>query len=165
MSDLNFVKNIDNLGRIVIPMDIRRKFNINTGDILSISCNDNNIMLNKYNTLDCNKVKSIISYFIEYFNIKVILMDLNNVIFSNVVSNMKLPNDLSIIVKSGNSMHNVSCSYIFNDKRLDGIYNMLPVISNLGIVGSLIIFGDESDKAYELCSILVKLIELEINIS
>ncbi|HAB67422.1 MAG TPA: AbrB family transcriptional regulator, partial [Firmicutes bacterium] len=38
MKDINFIKNIDNLGRIVIPMDIRRKLQINTGDVLSITC-------------------------------------------------------------------------------------------------------------------------------
>ena len=54
MKDINFIKNIDNLGRIVIPMDIRRKLQINTGDVLSITCNDKDIMLTKYSSLDNN---------------------------------------------------------------------------------------------------------------
>ena len=43
-NNVSFVKNIDNLGRIVIPMDIRRKLQISTGDVLSITCNEKNIM-------------------------------------------------------------------------------------------------------------------------
>ena len=53
-NNVSFVKNIDNLGRIVIPMDIRRKLDISTGDSISISINDNNLMLTKYSSLENN---------------------------------------------------------------------------------------------------------------
>ena len=48
MNNVNFIKNIDNLGRIVIPMDIRRKLQINTGDVLSITCL--NYLVSGYNS-------------------------------------------------------------------------------------------------------------------
>ena len=165
MDNLNFVKNIDNLGRIVIPMDIRKKFNINTGDILSISCNDNHIILNKHNSLDCNSIKTIINLFIDIFNLKIILMDFNNVLYSNIVNNCKLSTDTSSMIRMGNSMKYLQNSLVFDSKKVDGTYNMLPIVSNVGIVGSLIVFGDESSKAYDFCSIIVKLIELGLNIS
>ena len=72
-NNVSFVKNIDNLGRIVIPMDIRRKLDICTGDSISISVCDNNIMLTKYNSLENNfRIVNIIKSFVEEFNIKVI---------------------------------------------------------------------------------------------
>ena len=80
-NNVSFVKNIDNLGRIVIPMDIRRKLDICTGDSLSISVYDNNIMLTKYSSLENNnRIVNIIKSFVEEFNIKVIYMNKFNVI-------------------------------------------------------------------------------------
>ena len=42
---------------------------------------------------------------------------------------------------------------------------MLPVVTNEGIEGSIIVFGDESEKAYEICILISKLIMLELNIT
>ena len=167
MKDINFIKNIDNLGRIVIPMDVRRKLQINTGDVLSITCNDKNIMLTKYSNLDNNsKVIEVIKCFIDNFNIKVILTNKECVIYSNIVNvGSKLDNQTKLLVKNASNLKNQNQSYIFGDNKVSGIYNMLPIITNTGIEGSVIVFGDESDKSYEICVLLSKLIMLEINIA
>ena len=102
MKNVNFVKNIDNLGRIVIPMDIRRKLQINTGDVLSITCNDKDITLAKYSNLDNNyKIVEMIKSFIEIFNFKVILTNKECVIYSNLVGCLnKLDNNTKLLVKN-----------------------------------------------------------------
>lgn len=165
MESINFIKNIDNLGRIVIPMDIRRKLDINTGDSLSICINDNNIMLTKYSSLDNNgKIIDVIKSFIDEFDIKVIYMNKDNVIFSNIVNNDILLNrEVKELVKNGNTFREVNAEYLFGDLKLKGIYNMLPIVSNEGIVGSLIVFSNE--KGYDFCKLLNKIITLELNIS
>lgn len=167
MKNVNFVKNIDNLGRIVIPMDIRRKLQINTGDVLSITCSDKNIMLTKYSNLDNNyKIVEIIKCFIENFNIKAILMNKECVIYSNVVNiATKLTGNIKMMVKNANSLKNQNNEIIFGENKVTGIYNMLPIVTNEGVEGSLIVFGDESEKGFELCNILAKLIMLELNIA
>ena len=49
MKSTGFVRKVDNLGRIVIPMEIRRKLRIdNEGDALEIFIDENIIMLKKY---------------------------------------------------------------------------------------------------------------------
>ena len=40
-------KNIDKLGRVVIPSDIRKYLGIKTGDLLTIKLQDNKIILEK----------------------------------------------------------------------------------------------------------------------
>ena len=42
-------------------------------------------------------------------------------------------------------------------------YNMLPIVSNEGIDGSIIVFSN--DKGYDFCKLLNKIITLELNIS
>ena len=167
MNNVNFVKNIDNLGRIVIPMDIRRKLQISTGDVLSITCNDKNIMLTKYSNLDSNnRVIEIVRYFIEVFDIKVILTNKECVLYSNLVSlGAKLDNNTSLLVKNGNNIKYVDGSGYFGDKRIDGLYNMLPIITSEGIEGSIIVIGSIEDRSFDICTLLSKLISLELNIT
>ena len=166
-NNVNFIKNIDNLGRIVIPMDIRRKLNINSGDVLSITCNDKNICLNKFSSLENNyKIIELLKYFIDIFNLNIILVNNENVIFSNVINNyIELDGNFKLKIKMGNNMKYLRNSIVFGDKKIDDIYNMIPIVTNDGIIGSLIVLGDESIKAYEMCLIIVKIISLELNIS
>lgn len=48
MKSIGIVRKIDELGRIVIPKEIRRSFNINEGDSLEIFTEGSNIILKKY---------------------------------------------------------------------------------------------------------------------
>jgi transcriptional pleiotropic regulator of transition state genes len=167
MNNVNFIKNIDNLGRIVIPMDIRRKLQISTGDVLSITCNDKNIMLTKYSSLVNNqKIVEIVKSVVEVFNVKLILTNKECVLYSNIVNfGAKLDNNIKLLIKNVSNINSLnSCAY-FGDKKVEGSYNMLPIITNEEIEGSIIVFGDQNDVSYSLCLMLSKLIMLELNIT
>jgi len=167
MENVNFVKNIDNLGRIVIPMDIRRKLQINTGDVLSISCVDKNVILTKYSSLESNyKIIEILKLFIEIFGIKVILMNRDYVIYSNIVSNgSRLGNELRNLVINGIQLKCQNQEYKIGEQKVNGIYNMLPIVTSEGIEGSIIVFGDEGSRSLEICTLLDKIMVLELNIA
>lgn len=167
MKDINFVKNIDNLGRIVIPMDIRRKLKINTGDILSITCNDKNILLTKYSNLDNNyKVIEIIKNFIEIFNVKIIFTNKNNVIFSNIVDiGDTLDKEFLSLVNNAASLKAKNMSFVFGTNKVSGIYNVVPIVTNEGVEGSIVVFDDNQDNAYNIGVLISRLLQLELNIS
>jgi transcriptional pleiotropic regulator of transition state genes len=167
MNNVNFIKNIDNLGRIVIPMDIRRKLQISTGDVLSITCNDKNIMLTKYSSLDNNgRVVEIVKYFVDIFNIKVMLTNKECVLYSNLVNiGAILDSNTKLLVKNGSNIKYTNSFGYFGDRKIEGIYNMLPIVTSEGIEGSIIVFGWEEDRSYEICMLLSKLISLELNIT
>ena len=167
MNNVNFIKNIDNLGRIVIPMDIRRKLQISTGDVLSITCNDKNIMLTKYSSLDNNgRVVEIVKYFVDIFNIKVMLTNKECVLYSNLVGvGSILDSNTKLLVKNGSNIKYTNSFGYFGDRKIEGIYNMLPIVTSEGIEGSIIVFGSEEDRAYDICMLLSKLISLELNIT
>ncbi len=48
MTDTGIVRRVDDLGRIVIPMELRRTLGIKVKDPLSISVEDERIILHKY---------------------------------------------------------------------------------------------------------------------
>ena len=160
MKDINFVKNIDNLGRIVIPMDIRRKLKINTGDILSITCNDKNILLTKYSNLDNNyKVIEIIKNFIEIFNVKIIFTN------KNVDIGDTLDKEFLSLVNNAASLKAKNMSFVFGTNKVSGIYNVVPIVTNEGIEGSIVVFDDNQDNAYNIGVLISRLLQLELNIS
>ena len=167
MQDVNFIKNIDNLGRIVIPMDVRRKLNINTGDVLSITCNDKTIELMKYSSLEKNsKVIDVLKLFVEHLNLRIILISKEDVIYSNIVPiGEKLDNQVRLLVKNASVFNNSLNSFVFGEHKVSGVYNMLPIIDREGIQGSLILFSEENSNYYTYCELLSKLIMLELNIT
>lgn len=166
MKDIGFVKNIDNLGRIVIPMDIRRKLNISTGDVLSICCSDNNICLSKYSSLDNYKVFEIIKLFIECFNLNVILCDKEKVLFSNVVGrDTKIDGNFESLVRNGSTINNNYDAYVFGDNKVEGYYNQVPIVTNEGIIGCLVILRSDIVNSFVVCKLIASIIMLFLNIS
>ena len=111
-------------------------------------------------------INLILDYFIEYFHLNIILVNKDCVIKSNVINSLlKFEDRIKSYISMGNSIKYQKSNFRFGDKMVDGYYNIQPIITNEGIIGSLIILGNENSRAYDFCSLIVKLIELELNIS
>lgn len=52
---IKFIRKIDDLGRIVIPKDLREMFDLNPGDDIEISADDMYILISKAESKDKNK--------------------------------------------------------------------------------------------------------------
>ena len=109
MKILGITRRIDELGRIVIPKEIRKKMNIKLGDLFEVYINDeNSIILKKYSLINENK-KMIYDY-IKLLSLKtkskIIITDLNKVILSsdNKNINEKLICDIERVYKSQNNI-------------------------------------------------------------
>ncbi len=48
MKKAGIIRNVDDLGRIVIPMELRKRFDIQPGDPLEITVDGDSIILEKY---------------------------------------------------------------------------------------------------------------------
>lgn len=64
MRSLAMLRKVDELGRIVLPMEIRRMFDIATRDALEIFIDDNKIILKKYEPacMFCHSADNVIVY-------------------------------------------------------------------------------------------------------
>ena len=80
MKATGVIRRIDDLGRIVIPKEIRRSLKINEGDSLEIYVDTNHIILNKYSVFDNISLisKRIVDSFFGIFN-KGIMIKNNNI--------------------------------------------------------------------------------------
>lgn len=52
MKSTGIVRKVDELGRIVLPIELRKKLNINIKDSIEIFINNENIILKKYEPAD-----------------------------------------------------------------------------------------------------------------
>lgn len=53
MKDLGIVRKIDELGRVVIPKEIRKKYKMNEGDNVEIYTENGKVILTKHTTVRC----------------------------------------------------------------------------------------------------------------
>lgn len=60
----SIVRNLDELGRIVVPVELRRKLDISEGDAVEIFVDGSKIMLKKYvpGCIFCGNIQEIINY-------------------------------------------------------------------------------------------------------
>ncbi|MCI8407457.1 MAG: AbrB/MazE/SpoVT family DNA-binding domain-containing protein [Oscillospiraceae bacterium] len=64
MKSTGIVRRIDNLGRVVLPIELRRLFDIEKEDPVEIFVDDNYIMLKKYQPacIFCNDAKDVVNF-------------------------------------------------------------------------------------------------------
>lgn len=64
MKSTGIVRKIDNLGRVVLPIELRRVFDIDREDPVEIFVDDNYIMLKKYQPacIFCADAKDVVDY-------------------------------------------------------------------------------------------------------
>lgn len=64
MKSTGIVRRVDELGRIVLPIELRRNFNINVRDSLEIYVEGDTIVLKKYEPacIFCGEVNNIVNF-------------------------------------------------------------------------------------------------------
>lgn len=167
MKSTGITRRIDDLGRIVIPKEIRKNLKIKENEVLEIFIENENIILKKFSTLD--DMDKVFERFIE------VLEDitLNNVLITNrerVVGTSKrkeydyLNKDIgNIILTQLTKKESISSSGIVDliiDKQIEANYYIKPIINNGDVLGSIIIFGNKEiyDKDKIATDIISKLI-------
>lgn len=86
MIKTGMTRRIDELGRIVLPKEIRNSLKIKPGDLLSIYINENEtIYLKKYSIINKNDqiIESLLSFISKKLKINIFITDLNKIVFSN----------------------------------------------------------------------------------
>ena len=142
MKSTGVVRRIDDLGRIVIPKEIRKTFRIKEGENLEIFITDNEtISLKKYSTL--NKFEELIKSLLKTFsqiNKKVIVTDLNNILGKNISidqSFYKLLEERKRIIKNNDYIK-------IYDNEIKSSYIIEPIILNGDLIGSIVLLSDEN---------------------
>lgn len=151
MKKSGLTRRIDELGRIVIPKEIRKNLKIRDSDELEISVRDGNIILNKYEVMEKDKTISILLETISKICKKSILFTSKDKIIDYCLDNKKKLNDLELsnsIIKIIENRKQVSVN---NNKLcickdiLDISYLINPIVLNGDLLGSLILYSEKEN--------------------
>lgn len=157
MVNTGLVRKIDELGRIVIPKEIRRNLAIKDGEEMEIYIDENSIILKKFQRLLTFKelVRDYVNIFNKIIPISLLITDRESIILVNKneykdIEHKKISSNLSKIFderKDGVGLNlNVSENIV-----IKGYYYIKPIILNTDLVGSIICVSDkEIDKQEKL---------------
>ena len=112
----NYIRKIDELGRIVIPKEVRNKLKIQDNESILISLDDNKINISKYSYLNnYNKfINELCNQLTEIFKLEISISDREKVIFSNITE--KTTNEYhEDIIKDSTIIGNVTIYSKTND--------------------------------------------------
>ncbi len=158
---MNFIKRIDDLGRIVIPKDIRRIFSIQCNENMEISVKDDEIILKKHNILE-EKDKEIIklcNIISDISNKNIIVTDREKVFYSNIESiiNKEISDQLKEVIINRKELElgiNITDKY-----KIESNYIYKPLIVDSNQTGLIIIIDEDiSDNDRLLLEIVSKFI-------
>ena len=135
MRALGIIRRIDELGRIVIPKELRKKLNIHFGELLEISVGEENtLVIKKKKSL--KEIEMFIKDMINKISLKVdktiLICDYDEVLCTtnNTIKKYFMPNWVDINEKSG--------VMEFNE---DYFYECKPIIVNSDKIGMLFFFS------------------------
>ncbi len=161
MKPTGIVRKIDELGRIVLPKEMRKCLNINTGDDFQIRLEDEKIILEKYSYLKNyeQEILNIINCFISETTYDISLVVNSKIINkNNEIIDQKL--DRLIQERKVFECKNIEELELNKNLIIEGRYIILPIVVNSDLLGSLIIASkDDIINMEKTSKLLLKLIK------
>ena len=171
MKATGVVRRIDDLGRIVIPKEIRKNFKINEGDSLEIFVDSAGIILKKYSLLD-NMVQNatiLVDSVAKIYQKNILITDREKIIavskeFQKQFLNKELANNVKEKIDNRCEFYNDGNSYIVVDEANNTPSFLVPILVDSDSLGSVILISGEitdDDKVLVklIASILVKIVD------
>lgn len=159
-NDIN-IKNIDALGRIVIPSTIRKKLGINQDTMLSFQLDDDSIVLKKIHSLEENNSEVLLKLLEKITENEVLIVDLEKVVLSSNKKyfNQTLTLDFKKVLEKRQKRLDISLQFLSNLTNESNL-NVYPIIKNSNLYGAIVILLQNSPiskKNNEIIELVVKL--------
>ncbi len=149
MKSTGVIRRIDELGRIVIPKEIRRVLGIRDGENLEIYTENESIILKKYNRM--NSINELAPKIVELvnssFNYQIIITDREKVVASSLKEIFKdslIPKEYLTIMENREIVTQEKTSLTLNNVELSGNFLFIPIISLNDSIGLIIMYNQET---------------------
>lgn len=171
MKATGVVRRIDDLGRIVIPKEIRKNFKINEGDSIEVFVDNEGIILKKYSLLDnmLDLATKLVESFSKIYNKNILVTDKERVVVCsknlfNDYSDKELSTSIKDKISFREEYYSKDNSNIVLNSTNTSEYFLVPIIVDSDSIGSVILVdNDIVDKDKDVIrfidSILIKNIE------
>lgn len=133
-------RRIDELGRLVIPKEIRKNLKIRDNDQVEITVVENKIVLSKYDNINKDRIVSVLLNCIrKTINRNVLLTTRSEIIDYSLnskfeIGKKELSKNIINIIENRIDVVNINSNNL--------LYNIYPLIINGDIYGSLIIYDN-----------------------
>ncbi len=158
------VRKVDDLGRIVIPKEIRKNLDIKNNDEIEIICNENHLVLKKYYKLKekIEVIKDTFNMFDKLMTFDYILADKDKVIYSSIkdtnVINQKISKQVLDFIIDARKLSIKDNIKITDYYDLNAFFYIVPIIIDTDSKG--IIIGAKSTDFLEGEKVLINAIEI-----
>lgn len=169
MKQTGVTRKIDELGRIVIPKEIRKNLGIRDGETLEIFTSEDSIILKKY--FEVRKYEDLSSKLCELikniYNVDLIITDREKVITASnkdIVENTKLNNKFLELIDNREMFISKELLTINLGIDISGYFTIIPIIASSDSLGLVIIISDNDNDYSSLGKLLAKIIADKIDI-
>lgn len=169
MKQTGVTRKIDELGRIVIPKEIRKNLGIRDGETLEIFTSEDSIILKKY--FEVRKYEDLSSKLCELikniYNVDLVITDREKVITSSnkdIVENTKLNNKFLELIDNREMFISKELLTINLSIDISGYFTIIPIIASSDSLGLVIIISDNANDYSSLGKLLAKIIADKIDI-
>ena len=167
------IRRIDELGRIVLPKEIRRNLGIRDGESLEIFVEDEQIVLKKYSKIKDFKeiIESICDLVSNIYDSQFIVTDRDKVVYSNFAKELvgiELDKQLLDFIHNRESVTKNSLqSYNFRNEEKKGYYFIWPIISSTDCLGLILLYSDNvlPEEQISLLKLIASIIVSKVDIS
>ena len=169
MKQTGVTRKIDELGRIVIPKEIRKNLGIRDGETLEIFTSEDSIILKKY--FEVRKYVDLSSKLCELikniYNVDLVITDREKVITASnkdIVENTKLNNKFLELIDNREMFISKELLTINLGIDISGYFTIIPIIASSDSLGLVIIISDNDNDYSSLGKLLAKIIADKIDI-
>lgn len=169
MKQTGVTRKIDELGRIVIPKEIRKNLGIRDGETLEIFTSEDSIILKKY--FEVRKYEDLSSKLCELikniYDVDLVITDREKVITASnkdIVENTKLNNKFLELIDNREMFISKELSTINLGIDISGYFIIIPIIASSDSLGLVIIISDNDNDYSSLGKLLAKIIADKIDI-
>lgn len=166
MKNTGVIRKIDELGRIVVPKEIRKNLNIKNGEDVQIYVEEDKIILKKYQKMGSIKEKAqkYLTLFSKFINNDIFITDREKIIASSSQNYLDCVIDSKFISLINDRRNEIGHGLKLDSEMIDKFYSIIPIIIDADAIGALIMVSDkdinESDKI--VLDILNSLLSLEL---
>ena len=169
MKQTGVTRKIDELGRIVIPKEIRKNLGIRDGEALEIFTSEDSIILKKY--FEVRKYEDLSNKLCELikniYNIDLVITDREKVITSSnkdIVENTRLNNKFLELIDNREMFISRDLSTINFGVDISGYFTVISIIASSDSLGLVILISETRIDYSSLGKFIAKIIADKIDI-
>ena len=169
MKPTGVIRKIDELGRIVIPKEIRRNLGIRDGENIEILIDNDNIILHKHSQIYkyeqitsklCNTVSSII-------DADIIITDRERIVATtdkySTLIDKRIDQKLITLIDNRESLVK-NDEFVFGDNKVSGFFTISPIISSIDSLGLVILISSNKEDYEQITKLISKILSEKIDI-